>query len=146
MNELAVISNREVGTFFTSIENDGTYEKKALAYKASNSPDFRGGEIIGKTIECTDIYVEIMQATEDSENGEYSVVDETGEVVSEKFVSMVFIDTEGKSYQTSSKGIFKALKLICNIFGMPHWEEPIKMTFVEKSIPGTGKRFHTIEL
>ena len=134
-NELMVVSEMKAGTCFSSIPMDGTAEQKKLLYRATNKPDFKVGDCIGKTFMIKDVYIEIQNEIDDV----------TGEVMG-TYPNMIFIDEEGKTIQTSSRGIFAALRKIFNIFGSPTWETPIAMTFTEeKSAKGNG-RYHTIEI
>lgn len=92
-----------------------TPEEKTRMYNAMNNPDERLGDNINKIIAAKDLYVEVVNCTNE----------ETGEVTA--CPRIVIIDDKGKSYQCVSIGIYSAIKKIIQVFGAPTWETPVKM-------------------
>lgn len=92
-----------------------TDEAKAKLFNAMNNPDERLSEMINRRIAAKDLYVEIVNCTNE----------ETGEVTA--CPRIVIIDDKGKSYQCVSIGIYSALKKIIQVFGAPTWEKPVNI-------------------
>lgn len=90
-----------------------TKEEKAQLYNAMNNPDARLADCINMQIKAKDLYVEVVNCTNE----------ETGEVTA--CPRIVIIDDEGKSYQAVSIGIYSALKKIIQVYGSPTWAEPV---------------------
>lgn len=96
-----------------------TNEEKARLFNAMNNPDKRLADFINKTIAAKDLYVEVVNCTNE----------ETGEVTA--CPRIVIIDDKGVSYQCVSVGIFSALKKCIQIYGAPTWETPVKLEVVQ---------------
>ena len=86
---------------------------KAQLFNAMNNPDERLADCINKQIKAKDLYVEVVNCTNE----------ETGEVTA--CPRIVIIDDKGKSYQAVSIGIYSALKKVIQVFGAPTWEKPV---------------------
>jgi hypothetical protein len=69
-----------------------------------------------------DVYVEVIDLTDE----------DTGESV--QAPRIVLIDTEGKTYQAVSKGIFGSLAGLFKVFGEPTWEEGLPLTVKQISL------------
>lgn len=93
----------------------GTLKEKAAFYNATSNPDHKVGDYINKVIRVKDIYVEAIELEDE----------ETGEAVSAPRI--VLIDTEGKTYQAVSRGVFNSLVRLINTFGQPTWEEGLPL-------------------
>lgn len=92
-----------------------TDEEKVALFNAMNNPDKRLSDFINMTINAKDLYVEVVNCTNQ----------ETGETTA--CPRIVIIDDKGVSYQCVSVGIFSALKKAIQIFGAPTWDKPVKM-------------------
>lgn len=103
-----------------------TKEDKAKLYNAMNNPDLRLADCINTQIKAKDLYVEVVNCTNE----------ETGEVTA--CPRIVIIDDKGKSYQAVSIGIYSALKKVIQVFGAPTWEEPVTLE-VKQISKGTRK-------
>lgn len=101
-------------TQFCSMKADSKEEKAAL-YNAMNNPDKRIGDCINMTIAARDLYIEVVNCTNE----------ETGEVTA--CPRIVIIDDQGVSYQAVSIGIYSALKKVIQVFGAPTWDEPVQL-------------------
>ena len=93
----------------------GTMKEKAAFYNATSNPDHKVGDFINKVIRVKDIYVEAIELDDE----------ETGESVSAPRI--VLIDTDGKTYQAVSRGVFNSLVRLINTFGQPTWEEGLPL-------------------
>lgn len=119
-NQLMNIEEQEMNIFeqgnkkpaYCSIVAE-TFEDKAKVFNAMSSPDERLRDHINEVIKIKDVYCEVVEC----ENKETGVVSEAPRVV--------VIDTEGKSYQCVSSGIFNSLKRLFTVFGMPTWEQGV---------------------
>lgn len=92
-----------------------TAEEKTRMYNAMNNPDKRLGDCINMQIKAKDLYVEVVNCTNE----------ETGEVTA--CPRIVIIDEKGVSYQCVSIGIYSAIKKIIQVFGAPTWVTPVKL-------------------
>lgn len=97
MNLVADLTSADMSYCSMVPKNDA--EKKAL-FKAMNNPDGRIADCINMDIKVKDIYVEKVNCI-NRETGEVSVCPR-----------IVFIDTDGKSYQCVSIGMYSAVKKI----------------------------------
>lgn len=120
MNIAQELSTDQTSTF-CSIQG-GTLEAKAAVFNASNNPDHKVGDYINKVIKVKDVLAEQIELADE----------ETGEVQSA--VRVVLIDTDGKSYQAVSMGIFNALKKAIAIFGAPTWDEGLPCLIKQVSV------------
>lgn len=105
-------------TQFCSMKAE-TPEEKARLFNSMNNPDKRLADFINKVINAKDLYVEVVNCTNQ----------ETGEVTA--CPRIVIIDDKGTSYQCVSVGIFSALKKCIQIYGAPTWETPVKLEVVQ---------------
>ena len=101
-------------TQFTSMVAE-TAEEKAKLFNAMNNPDERLADCINKRIKAKDLYIEVVNCTNE----------ETGEVTA--CPRIVIIDENGKSYQAVSIGIYSALKKVIQVYGAPTWETPVTL-------------------
>jgi len=112
--------------------NPTTDEERKSLYNAVNAPAHRLSEFIGQTITITDVYVEIVQITNE----------QTGEVT--EAPRIVLFDGEGNSWACVSTGVFGSLKKLFAVFGTPDtWSNPITLQ-VKQIERGQGKRILTL--
>lgn len=107
-----VVDMTTAKTQFTSMVAT-TADEKAKLFNAMNNPDFRIADCINKQIKAKDLYIEVVDCTNE----------ETGEITS--CPRIVIIDDKGKSYQAVSIGVYSALKKIIQVYGTPTWAEPV---------------------
>ena len=111
-----------------------TPEEKARLFNAINQPSSRLSDMIGKEIEVSDVFCEVVQLISQS----------TGEVT--KAPRIILFDKNGNSYSCVSIGIFGSLKKIFTIFGEPStWPAPLKFE-VKQIERGGGKRILSLNL
>nr|UVY25577.1 MAG: Single-stranded DNA-binding protein [Bacteriophage sp.]UWG00143.1 MAG: Single-stranded DNA-binding protein [Bacteriophage sp.]UWG11507.1 MAG: Single-stranded DNA-binding protein [Bacteriophage sp.] len=92
-------------------------EDKAILYNAMNNPAFRLGDCINQTINVKDIFVEVVNCTNE----------QTGEV--KPCPRIVLIDDKKQGYQCVSIGVFSAIKKLFGVYGEPHnWAKPVPLT------------------
>lgn len=96
-----------------------TKEEKIAMFNAMNNPSKRLADCINVTINMKDLFVEIVELTNDYGD-------------KEKCPRIVIIDEEGVSYTCVSFGIFNSLRKFIELFGAPTWEEPIKVKILSK--------------
>lgn len=111
-NELNIFEQGNQKPAYCSIVAE-SFDDKAKIFNAMSSPDERLRNHINEIIKIRDVYCEII---------EY-VNKDTGET--SEAPRVVLIDTEGKSYQCVSSGIFNSLKRLFTVFGMPTWEKGV---------------------
>lgn len=117
------------GNFLTTIADDKTPATRARIYNAINDNDGKLRDMIGKTLEVTDMMAFPC-----------SLVNEDGEM--EDAIRVVLITKDGKSYGSVANGIFTAMQNIVAICGMGPWVG-LKLTPVEKT---TRKGYRTLVL
>lgn len=91
-----------------------TREEKALMFKAMNNPDRRLADCINQEISLVDIFCETVGIKQDD-----------GSTV--MCPRVVLIDNERISYQCVSIGVMNALRKLISVYGLPTWQEPIKI-------------------
>ena len=111
-NELNIFEQGNQKPAYCSIVAE-SFDDKAKIFNAMSSPDERLRNHINEIIKIRDVYCEIVECV----NKETSETSEAPRVV--------LIDTEGKSYQCVSSGIFNSLKRLFTVFGMPTWEKGV---------------------
>lgn len=111
-NELNIFEQGAQKPAYCSIVAE-SFEDKAKIFNAMSSPDERLRNHINEIIKIRDVYCEIVACT-NKKTGETS-----------EAPRIVLIDTEGKSYQCVSTGIFNSLKRLFTVFGMPTWENGV---------------------
>lgn len=127
-NELVTVDDGGVKGQLVSVSNmyssfdPTTIEQKKLLFKAMNNPDKRLSDMINRTINIKDLFVENV-----------TIVDQnSGELITAP--RMVFIDDKGISYQCVSKGVFGATKKLIQLFGEPTWKTPLKVSIKQKTV------------
>lgn len=90
-----------------------TPQEKAALYNAMNNPENRLGDCINQTIRVKDIFLEVVNCTNEK----------TGEV--KACPRIVLIDDKNKGYQCVSIGIFSAVKKLFEVYGEPTWSTPV---------------------
>lgn len=118
-------------TSFCSMMADSAQDKAKL-FNAMNNPDERLSDCINKRIKAKDLYVEIVNCTNE----------ETGEVTA--CPRIVIIDDQGKSYQAVSIGIYSALKKVIQVYGSPTWDTPV--TLEVKQITKGNRKMLTLNV
>lgn len=111
-NELNIFEQGNQKPAYCSIVAE-SFDDKAKIFNAMSSPDERLRNHINEVIKIRDVYCEIVTCM-NKDTGETS-----------EAPRVVLIDTEGKSYQCVSTGIFNSLKRLFTVFGMPTWEKGV---------------------
>lgn len=135
-NELARIDMRDLSDMQSVCSIQVTdRESAAKVYNAMNNPSHRIGDMVGKTIEVKDLFIEIIEL-ENEQSGEL-----------EQAPRIVLIDTKGEAYQAVSKGVFNSLKNLMSIpyIGSPTWEPALKLK-VENVNLGKGRTMLTLNM
>ena len=96
-----------------------TDEQKAALYKAMSQPDRRMSDFINTKFKASDLYIEMVEIADE----------ETGEV--SQLPRVVIFADDGTTYASISKGIYNAVKRLCAVYGMPHWEKPIPLKIIQ---------------
>lgn len=118
---------------FSSKEVKTLEDKKAL-FNALESCDVLLNDCVGKVIEIKDVYCEKQEVTDE----------ETGEV-RPKYRTILF-DVDGKTYATGSYGIYNVIKKLIAIYGLPTWEDGLKVKVIKQKVKdGKSKLSLTIE-
>lgn len=109
-----------------------TREQKARLYRAMTNPDKKVNECINAELLLQDVFVEMVDMVDD----------ETGEA--HKVPRCVLFAADGTTYAATSTGIYNAVKRLCMVYGVPHWEEPIPVVIRQLQIG--QRRFYTLDV
>lgn len=123
------------GASFCSYVAD-TPEKKAKLFNLTNNPEHRLAEEINKVIPVVDVFCEVVNCTHTNES--------TGEVTSNLAPRIVLIDDKGHGYTAVSIGIFNCVRRLIGAYGVPHWDNPLKV--MPKEIIKGKNRILTLEV
>lgn len=95
---------------------------RARLYNAMSNPTHKLADYINVTIWIKDIYVELIELTDDL-TGENTFAPRT-----------VIIDNGGETFQAVSKGIYNSLSRLIQNFGEPTWDPglPVKVKQITK--------------
>lgn len=129
MNLVADLTSADMSYCSMAPKNDA--EKRAL-FKAMNNPDGRIADCINMDIKVKDIYVEKVNCI-NKETGEVSLCPR-----------IVLIDTDGKSYQCVSIGMYSAIKKLIRLYGQPTWDKGITITI--KQIKKSDRSILTFDI
>ena len=130
-NELTLFTGVKAQTF-CSKQAEKEEEKKEL-FNALETCDALLNDCVGQEIVIKDIYCEEKEVIDDK----------TGEL-KKKYRTIIF-DMNGQTYATGSYGIFNVIKKLISIYGLPTWEEGIKVKVAKRPI-GNGKSSLTLTL
>ena len=130
-NELTLFTGVKAQTFCSKVV-EKEEEKKEL-FNALETCDALLNDCVGQEIIIKDIYCEEKEVIDD----------ETGEL-KKKYRTIIF-DMNGQTYATGSYGIFNVIKKLISIYGLPTWEEGIKVKVAKRPI-GNGKSSLTLTL
>lgn len=131
-NEITLFENNN-RPFYCSVRTESIEDKKKL-FNALESCDLLLNNCVGEKIKMKDIYVEQYIDKKD-ENGEGKV----------KFRTIIFSE-DGKTYVSTSYGIYNVLNKIFAIYGTPDkWTNAIEVE-VSKRPVGNGKEMLTLKL
>lgn len=128
-NELAIstIMNEQPGTTLCSIvAKPGDKQAAKAIFNAMNNPTYKVSDFINKEICVENVLIEVNDVLNE-ESGELDRVPRT-----------VLIDTDGNSYQATSKGIFTSIKNAYMAFGNAPWEGGIAFTVKQVKV-GRGQ-------
>ena len=130
-NELTLFTGVKAQTFCSKVV-EKEEEKKEL-FNALETCDALLNDCVGQEITIKDIYCEEKEVIDD-ERGE----------LKKKYRTIIF-DMNGQTYATGSYGIFNVIKKLISIYGLPTWEEGIKVKVAKRPI-GNGKSSLTLTL
>lgn len=130
-NELTLFTGVKAQTFCSKVA-EKEEEKKEL-FNALETCDALLNDCVGQEITIKDIFCE-----------EKEVIDEETGELKKKYRTILF-DINGQTYATGSYGIFNVIKKLISIYGLPTWEEGIKVKVAKRPI-GNGKSSLTLTL
>lgn len=135
MNELEIrnenMMTEKEKNKFCSLKPTNIEEGKKL-YNALEECDFLLSDCINKEISIKDVYIE-----------RYEKVDDEGEVKTK--YRTIILDIDGKSYATGSYGVYNSIVKLCEIFGLPTWNEGLKVKVSQRKLKD-GKQSLTLIL
>lgn len=119
----AEIMNRKLG--FCTFDQESE-EGQRLVYKVTNDPDFSTKDMVNTPISLSGVYVETVELAKKQEGSDELLLDEYGNTIRTKVPRVVLVDTEGKTYQSCSFGVYYSIKSILMAFGTPDkWTKPL---------------------
>lgn len=119
-NALTLFSNNASDVFSSKVAK--TEEDKKALFNALESCDCLLNDCVGKEITIKDVYCEKTE----------SIDEETGEA-RPKYRTILF-DVDGKTYATGSYGIYNVMKKIIGIYGLPTWEDGLKVKVIKQKV------------
>ena len=129
-NELTLFNGNGNRTYCSKmVEKE---EDKKELFNALETCDALLNDCVGEEINIKDVYCE-----------EREVVDDNGEI-KKKYRTILF-DVSGQTYATGSYGIFNIMRKLFTIYGMPTWENGVKVKVAKRPI-GNGKSTLTLTL
>lgn len=108
MNNLAIVNedvSRKVGTTM----NLDSKESRVKLYNGTENADVLINDIVGKTIDVQDVYIEAIPKEE--------IDEKTGEVRTTTKYRTILFDKKGTTYATGSYGIYNSIVKLVNMFG-----------------------------
>lgn len=130
-NELTLFTGVKAQTFCSKVV-EKEEEKKEL-FNALETCDALLNDCVGQEIVIKDIFCE-----------EKEVIDDESGELKKKYRTILF-DINGQTYATGSYGIFNVIKKLISIYGLPTWENGIKVKVAKRPI-GNGKSSLTLTL
>lgn len=131
-NEVALFENTN-RPFYCSVKTDSIEEKKKL-FNALENCDLLLNNCVGQQIVMKDIYVEqYIDKKDENDDGKF------------KYRTIIFAE-DGKTYVSTSYGIYNILNKIFAIYGTPDkWSEGIAVEVAKRPV-GNGKEMLTLKL
>jgi hypothetical protein len=130
-NEVNLFSGMAAKTYCS--KNVVSDQDKKELFNALEQCDVVLNDIVGQEIVLKDVYCEEKQ-----------VMDDVSGELKTKYRTILF-DIEGKTYATGSYGIFNVVKKLSSIYGLPTWEDGIKVKVAKRPM-GNGKSTLTLNL
>lgn len=130
-NELTLFNGNGERTYCSKVA-EKEEEKKEL-FNALETCDALLNDCVGQEIDIKDVYCEEREVADE----------ETGEM-KKKYRTILF-DMNGQTYATGSYGIFNIMRKLMAIYGMPTWENGLKVKVAKRPI-GNGKSTLTLTL
>lgn len=130
-NELTLFNGNGGRTYCSKIAK--TEEDKKELFNALETCDALLNDCVGQEIAIKDVYCEEREVVDD----------ETGEM-KKKYRTILF-DVNGQTYATGSYGIFNIMRKLMAIYGMPTWNDGLKVKVAKRPI-GNGKSSLTLTL
>ena len=106
--------------------------EKARLYRAMTNPDYKIADLINHELDLTDVFVEWVEML-DKASGEF-----------DRVPRCVLFDVNGKTYAATSRGIANSLERLAMVYGMPHWDEPVRVKI--KQVQAGERRFYTLDV
>lgn len=130
-NELTLFNGQGNRTFCSKVVQKE--EDKKELFNALETCDALLNDCVGQEINIKDVYCE-----------EREVIDENTGETKKKYRTIIF-DVSGQTYATGSYGIFNIMRKLFTIYGMPTWENGVKVKVAKRPI-GNGKSTLTLTL
>ena len=131
----AELMNPTASAMYCSLKDDGTAKSKGRIFNAINSPDKKLSDVIGETINLTNIVAHTIELIDE----------ETGELI--QALRVVLVDDKGVTYEAVSGGVANAISRLLQIYGQPEtWIEPIKVKARQKATRNGNNKVTTLEV
>ena len=121
LNQIAIVNDEEGKLLGLLTSRTASYcsvkpttdDQKTALFNATNTPTGRLADMINLNICVTDVYMEVVTCVDQATGKETKVP------------RIVFLCSNGESYQAASKGILQATAKLFQAFGEPTWAVPI---------------------
>lgn len=119
-NALSILSQVNHGPYCSFIPS--TLEEKKALYNAMTRPEHRFSDCLNMTVDVHNCYIEEVEMV----NGD------TGEA--QKIPRVVLIDGNNEGYVAISRGVYRDFVRVCQVFGMPPWNDGVRLKFVQNQL------------
>lgn len=147
VKELAIIKSKAETETGTLISTETTVQDKKEIFNIENGEcDIRLNDIVGQEIEITNVFMKrIVSKLKDEE---IEINEQTGEIVSDKKISVVTIllDKDNKKYVTASKIFAMSVLNLIRTFGIEDLQKGLKIRIIKKSVSGSNNKALGFEL
>lgn len=116
-------------SYWTSLPMD-TEQQRAAAIRYRRKTERASDDVLGAELQLTDLYIHMVTIT-DEESGEIN-----------EAVRVVLISPDRTATQFVSGGVYKSLKDIVSVFGVPPWSPPIIVKVAVQKAKKVGKFFY----
>ena len=117
---LSILSQENQGPYCSFIPS--TLEEKKALYNAMTRPDHRFSDCLNMVVDVHNCYIEEVEM----------VNDDTGEV--QKIPRVVLIDGNNEGYVAISRGVYRDFVRVCQVFGMPPWNDGVRLKLVQNQL------------
>lgn len=119
-NALSILSQENHEPFCSFIPS--TLEEKKALYNAMTRPEHRFSDCLNMTVDVHNCYIEEVEMC-NADTGELAMIPR-----------VVLIDGNNEGYVAISRGVYRDFVRVCQVFGMPPWNDGVRLKFVQNQL------------